>query len=109
MTDIYRTLLQVAVLVVFVIDLSGVVESIKGALSRWLGKKVSRLRPLDCSLCMVWWVTLLVALCLGELTLSVACWCGLLALMSKPLGDAIMFIREFFVKILDLLFRLLEG
>ena len=107
MTDIYKTLLQVAVLVVFVIDLSGVVDSIKGAIGRFIGRRLVRLRPIDCSLCMVWWTTLIVALCLGELTLSVACWCALLSLMSKPIGDTIMLAREFFVVIINALYKLL--
>lgn len=66
----FKILVELQVIVVFLIDLSGAVDSLKDGLGRWLRVKVGRLKPFDCSLCMYHWTALLVMLCLGRLTLE---------------------------------------
>lgn len=68
--DDWKILIELQVAVVFLIDLSGAVDSFKEALGRWLRVKVGRLKPFDCSLCMYHHTALVVMLCLGRLNLD---------------------------------------
>lgn len=96
---IYADLFLLAWVVVFIIDLSGIVESIKGALGRWLGGKIRPLRPFDCSLCMVWWCGLAYALLTHRLTLGVIAYIALLAYLTIPMRS----FAEVVAEILDTL------
>lgn len=104
--NIYLALLYVALLVVYVVDLSGFSQTVLDIASRVKGRRVSSLKPLTCSLCMTWWVTLLVALCLKQLTLPVAAYCAALSFASATIAEAIIFINEGLKKILNLLCQL---
>ena len=65
-----RLLLEIQVVVVCLIDLSGGIDSIKEGLKKWLGLRGQiTIKPFDCSLCMFHWTALVVFLCLGRLTL----------------------------------------
>jgi len=90
--DIVRLLIELQVIIVFLLDLSGGMDSIKGALRKWLRVKGEiSLRPFDCSLCMTHWVGLLVLLCLGELrveTYLVVCVLALLTRVTEGLLTA---------------------
>lgn len=61
--------IMITVMIVFVVDYSGVMDTIKRWIWRWLnGNKPYQsfsLKPFDCSLCMSWWVNLIVLLCNG--------------------------------------------
>lgn len=92
---IYIDLLLVALVTIYVVDISGFTESWRDALARWL--KVTTLRPLkpfDCGLCMTWWVCIIYCLCTGQLTLWTIAFSALLSHLSIPLGQAMIFIRE---------------
>lgn len=106
--SIYLTLLFTALLVVFVVDLSGFSQTVLDIASRVKGKRVTHLRPFTCSLCMTWWTTLAVALCLRQLTLPVAAYCAGLAFLSATIGDWVIFINELLKKLLDTLCRLFK-
>ena len=50
---IYLELLALAFIVVYIVDETGIVDSFKAFLKRWLNTKSDiSLKPLDCSLCM---------------------------------------------------------
>lgn len=59
----------IAVIVVFVVDYSGVVENVKKMLWRWVkGNKVYipfSVKPFDCSLCLTFWIGLIYLLVMG--------------------------------------------
>lgn len=104
--NIYLALLYVALLVVYVVDLSGFSQTVLDIASRVKGRRISSLKPLTCSLCMTWWVTLTVALCTKQLTLPVAAYCAALSFASRTIGEVIIFINEALRKTLDALCRL---
>lgn len=104
---IYLQLLYVAMIVVFVVDLSGFSQTVLDIASRIKGRRVTSLRPFTCSLCMTWWTTLAVALALHQLTLPVAAYCAALAFLSATLGQIIIFINEVLKKLLNVLTDLL--
>ena len=69
---IYIELLALAFIVVYIIDETGIVNSIKTFIKRWLNTKSDiTLKPLDCSLCMTHWVCLVYAFIFNELSIFV--------------------------------------
>lgn len=100
--SIYLQLFFIALVVVYIVDLSGFTDSWRGALARWL--KVPALRPLppfDCGQCMVWWVTIIWALCCGRLTLAVLAYCAALSFLAIVLGQLLDTIREAFLSLIN--------
>ena len=69
---IYIELLALAFIVVYIVDETGIVDSFKAFLKRWLNTKSDiSLKPLDCSLCMTHWVCLAYVLLFGTLDIFV--------------------------------------
>ena len=69
---IYLELLALAFIVVYIIDETGIVNSIKTLIKRWLNVKSDiTLKPFDCSLCMTHWVCLVYAFIFGHLSIFV--------------------------------------
>ena len=104
---IYIDLLMVAVITIYIVDLSGFTETLLKVISAYKGRKITGLKPFSCSLCMVWWVCLIYAAIAGILTLPVVALIALLSLLSIPLGQLLMLIREAFLKAINKLMDLL--
>ena len=69
---IYIELLALAFIVVYIVDETGIVDSLKTLIKRWLNVKSDiTLKPLDCSLCMTHWVCLVYVLIFGHLSIFV--------------------------------------
>ena len=69
---IYLELLALAFIVVYIVDETGIVNSFKALIKRWLNTKSDiSLKPLDCSLCMTHWVCLIYVLLFGTLDIFV--------------------------------------
>ena len=92
---IYIDLLLVAFITIYVVDISGFTESWRSLVATKL--HISHLKPLppfDCSLCMTWWVCLIYALCVGQISLGTIAFSALLSHLSNPIGGLMIFIRE---------------
>ncbi len=90
----YLNITLLAVVVVFVVDISGIVETLKESIGKLLKIKVGRLRPFDCSLCMAWWVCLIYALCVGAFSIPMIAYISLLALLSLRIADTLRLISD---------------
>lgn len=100
--NIYAELALVAVVVVFIVDLSGFTGSWRGFLARVLGVRELRpLRPFDCSLCMTWWCCLGWAALRGSLSLPTVAASALLAFLSGPLGQIMVLINEWLTHLIE--------
>lgn len=100
--SIYIDLLLVAAVTIYIVDISGFTQSWRSLVATKLN--ISRLRPLppfDCGKCMTWWVCLIFALCTGQLSLPVIAYSALLSHLSNPIGEALIFIRECLVWLLN--------
>ena len=100
--NIYIDLLLVAFITIYVVDISGFTESWRSLVATKL--HISHLKPLppfDCSLCMTWWVCLIYALCTGHLNLGTIAFAALLSHLSNPIGELMIFIREWMTHIID--------
>ena len=101
---IYIELMMVALVTIYIVDISGFTESWRDALAGML--KISALRPLkpfDCGKCMTWWVCLIYALCTGHFSLWTIAFSALLSHLSIPIGTFLIFIREGLNRIINLL------
>ena len=105
--NIYIDLILVALVTIYIVDLSGFTETWLNILSNYRGRKITGLKPFSCSLCMVWWVCLIYAAIVGNLTIPVVAFIALLSLLSVPCGQLLMLIREAFLKVINKLMDLL--
>ena len=100
----FTDLLLVAAVTIYIVDLSGFTDSWRSALARMMRipeQNLRQLKPFDCSLCMTWWVCLIYALIEGQLSLPVIAYSALLSFLSVPIGQAMIFIREWLSWITD--------
>lgn len=100
--QIYIDMLLVALITIYIVDISGFTESWRSLVATKL--HISHLKPLppfDCSLCMTWWVCLIYALCVGQISLGTIAFSALLSHLSNPIGEALIFIRERITWIID--------
>ena len=100
--NIYIDLILVALVTIYIVDISGFTESWRSLVATKL--HISHLKPLppfDCSLCMTWWVCLIYALCTGHLNLGTIAFAALLSHLSNPIGELMIFIREWMIHIID--------
>ena len=91
---IYLKLLEIAVITTIIIDISGVIDSLKAFVSRMLGIKNVRLKPLDCSFCVNFWVSLVYLIWVGELGLTTVMATLLLCTMTPIMADLIYLVRD---------------
>lgn len=84
-----------ALVVIYIVDLSGFTQSWRSGLARLLKVQALRpLKPLDCGQCMTWWTTLVYALATGNASVPVVAYCALLAFLSYPLGQLLNGVKE---------------
>lgn len=100
-------LILVALIVIYIVDLSGFTETWLSFLSHYTGRTIREFKPFSCSLCMVWWCGLGYALIVGRFTLPVVAFVALLSFLSVPLGQLLVLVREFLNTIVNKLIELL--
>lgn len=91
---VYINILCLALVVIYIVDISGIVDSLKWALGRWLNIKVGRLKPIDCSLCMTWWVGLIYIIAIGECNIYTTLCVAMTSALSAQISSTITLIRE---------------
>lgn len=102
------TLIYLTLVVVFLIDFSGIVDTLKDALGKWLKVRITSLKPFDCSLCMTWWCGLLAILIGREFTLGNILLVAMLALFTDKIADTIRLVRDLISKAINKLYELLN-
>lgn len=92
---IYFKLIEIAIIVVIVIDLTDLIPWIKSKVSKVLGIQNVSLKPFECSLCMTLWCSLFYAVPRGHTSLEVLTFILLLAYMSSTIKDILMLTKDF--------------
>lgn len=92
----YLKLFEITVIVVIVVDISGFVDSIKSLIGNVLHINNVKLKPLDCSLCMAFWVSMTYLIYANELSLNTVMFSLLMSVMTPVIQDAIYLIRDIF-------------
>lgn len=95
---IMLNLLIIQLVVVFIVDLSGVMDYIKRAIWKWLKKdkpyKDFTFKPFDCSLCSTWWIGLIYLLITHSFTIPYIAYVALLAFMASTAATALLLIKD---------------
>ena len=102
--NIYTHLFLVALVTIYIVDISGFTQSWRSALARFLKISESSMRPLkpfDCGLCMTWWVCLIYPMFTGDFSLGTIAFAALLSHLSNPIGEGLIFIREWITWIIN--------
>lgn len=87
-------LILIQLIIVFIIDLSGAVESFKLFISKHLTKNKIvttnfSIKPFDCSLCSTWWIGLIYLLICHSFTIPYIALVALLSFLT-PLSSSIL-------------------
>lgn len=96
MTTIINLIL-VALVTIYIVDLSGFTDAWRAALARLLHISEAALRPLppfDCGKCATWWVCIIFLLATGTFSLPLLAFVALLSFLSVPIGQLLLFVRE---------------
>lgn len=94
----YIDILILSLVAIFIVDVSGFTQSWMDALSRWLGRQIRPVKPFACSLCMTWWTGLAYALISGNFNIPIVGYIALLAYLSFPISQFMIFIRELLLR-----------
>ena len=94
-------LILVALITIYVVDLSGFTDTWLKFLSAYKGRKITELKPFSCSLCMVWWMCLAYLVITSQLTLSLVAFTALLSFLSIPMGQILVLLREVMLHIIN--------
>ena len=94
-------LVLVALITIYVVDLSGFTDTWLKFLSAYKGRKITELKPFSCSLCMVWWVCLAYLVITSQLTLSLVAFTALLSFLSIPMGQILVLLREVMLHLIN--------
>lgn len=94
-------LILVAMITIYVVDLSGFTDTWLKFLSAYKGRKITELKPFSCSLCMVWWVCLAYLVTTSQLTLSLVAFTALLSFLPIPMGQILVMLREVMLYIIN--------
>ena len=94
-------LILVALITIYVVDLSGFTDTWLKFLSAYKGRKITEIKPFSCSLCMVWWVCLTYLVTTSQLTLSLVAFTALLSFLSIPMGQILVLLREVMLYIIN--------
>lgn len=99
----------ITAIIVFVIDLSGVMDSIYNWLRKWLKTtKELQIKPFDCSLCMTHHILLLYLLITSQFTLINYLVVCMLSFFTPVIKDIMILTKDLAIKIIDRLYFLIN-
>lgn len=105
---LYTNLFMISLVLVFIIDISGVIDHIKRFVWKWVykGKREYRdfeMKPFDCSLCATWWCGL-IYLCFTQLSWVNVAYVAFLSYMTPIWKDLMYLVKDFIVKMIDAIY-----
>ena len=105
-------LILLSMITVFIVDISGAIGSLKSGL-KWIFTKGTlksddyRLKPIDCSLCMTFWIGIFYLLIVGHFTIPYFTFVCILSCFSGVIKSTILLVEDIFVKIIQLTYKTL--
>lgn len=107
-------LFLITLIVVYIVDISGAIDSLKSGL-KWLVTKGKMkdsnyiLKPFDCSLCMSFWIGLIYLLIIGYFTLPYVAVVCMFSAFSRILKSTILLIEDILVKIQQVIYKWIDN
>ena len=86
-------LFLITIIICFIIDISGIIESIEWWLSKWLKVPCKIPKPFSCSLCSTFWIGLIYISILDFSLINLLFVC-LFAALSEEISNFIMIIKQ---------------
>lgn len=86
-------LFLITIIICFIIDISGIIESIEWWLSKWLKVNCKIPKPFSCSLCMTFWIGL-IWISIFDFTLLNFVYVCLFATLSENISNMIIIIKQ---------------
>ena len=102
----YIDLFEITVIVVIIVDISGFIDSIKSFVGKVLHINNVNLKPLDCSFCMNFWVSMVYLVIANELSITAVMVALLLSTMTPIIKDVIYLIRDLIGKIISKIYNI---
>ena len=96
----YLKLFEITIIVVIIVDISGVVTDAKKMIGRILGIQNVSIKIIECSFCVNWWLSLLYIYVTNNLTLSTILFALLCSTFTPIIKDLVFLIRDIFGKII---------
>lgn len=108
----YLDVLLLSLIVCFIIDISGFMDSVKHMIWKWLfgNKREYRefpLKPFDCSLCMTFWVGLIWCFGTAHFQLYHILFVCLMSMLSEQISNMLRLLRMMLQKVEDMIFNYL--
>ena len=104
-------LLLITCIIVFLIDLSGAMDKLNKRVWNWFYKDIPysgwTIPLFGCSLCLTWWTGFLYLLFTG-FSIPMLAYVALLAFLTPVIKDILLYVREFLIYILGLLYELIN-
>ena len=105
----YLNLFIMCLVIVFIIDISGIVDTVKRQAWKWIYKGAKEYRefsakPFDCSLCSTWWAGI-IYLCFTSFTWVNIGYVAMLALFTPIFKDIMILAKDFSMKIIDVIYE----
>lgn len=93
-------LLVLTFIIVFIIDLSGIIEEVENMIAKRLKvHKVHIPKPFSCSLCSTWWIGLIYLLIIGQFTIPMIGYVALLAYLTPIWMNVLIALKDVLGKI----------
>ena len=108
---IIKTMFLIVVFTVSVIDLSGIITSIKKGLAKWLKVKdytQIQLPLIQCSLCMSFHIQWIYLLIVGQFTMGYLTLAIIFSLFTPQIGDIITLVKEIITNITDKIYKIIR-
>lgn len=99
---------MITVIICFIVDISGIIESIEWWLSKWLNGNVKIPKPISCSLCMSWWIGLIWIIIYG-FSLKNLFILSLIVAFSEQVTNMLIIIKQLIAKVQDLIILLITN
>ena len=93
---------MITVIICFIVDISGIIESIEWWLSKWLKGNVKIPMPFSCSLCMSWWIGLIWIIIYG-FSLKNLFILSVIVMLSEQITQLLLTVRYSIHKLIDLM------
>lgn len=94
-------LLLIQVIVVILIDISGIVQSVEGLIARLLSLKKVSIYMLECSFCMNHHTAVIYLLLTGALSLKNYCFVLILSFLTSVTKDLLWGVRDRLIKLVS--------
>lgn len=106
LANVITDLILIQIIVVIIIDISGVVEHIEGLIARMMSLKKVSIHLIECSFCVSHWIGLFYLLLTGALSLKTYAIVLVLCFLTSVTKELLWTVRDFFIYLIRLVNRL---